>query len=97
MIKAVNRRDEMPPQPDITYSTDEDASEVTFSASTAKGEQWMGGPEKTVSLTEAQAYRAAAEAEDLIVTPFSCCCESKPPPRRASLTDQGGAKRRAGI
>jgi len=36
----------MPPQPDITYSTDEDASEVTFSASTAKGEQWMGGPEK---------------------------------------------------
>jgi hypothetical protein len=97
MIKAVNRRDEMPPQPDITYSTDEDASEVTFSASTAKGEQWMGGPEKTVPLTEAQAYRAAAEAEDLIVTPFSCCCESKPPPRHASLTDQGGAKRRAGI
>jgi hypothetical protein len=34
------------PAADIMYSVDEDAGEVTFSANTAKGEQWMGGYKK---------------------------------------------------
>jgi hypothetical protein len=58
------------PAADIMYSVDEDAGEVTFSANTAKGEQWMGGYKKTVPLTESKDYRDAAVAADLIVTPF---------------------------
>jgi hypothetical protein len=60
----------MPSPSDITYSIDVDADEVTFFAHTAKGEQWMGCPEKILPVADAKDYREAAEAADLIVTPY---------------------------
>jgi hypothetical protein len=55
---------------DITFATSEDMSEVVFSASTSKGEQWMGAPQVTKPLDEAKDYQELAEAEGLIVKPF---------------------------
>ena len=55
---------------DITYSSSDDQTEVIFSASTPKGEEWMGGPEVNVPVSEAVGYRQAAEAQGLVVTAF---------------------------
>lgn len=54
--------------PDITYSSED--GETTFSASTAKGEQWMGGPEVVVPDSEAKEYIEAARSASLIVQAF---------------------------
>jgi hypothetical protein len=48
---------------DITFSMSEDQTEVIFSASTPKGEEWMGAPEVTVPTREAMEYRQEAEGE----------------------------------
>jgi hypothetical protein len=55
---------------DITYSFSEDQTEVIFSASTPKGEEWMEAPEATVLTSEALEFRQEAEAAGLVVEKF---------------------------
>ena len=47
---------------DITFAISDDQTEVVFSASTPRGEEWMGAPEVTRSVEDAPHYRQAAEA-----------------------------------
>ncbi len=56
---------------DITFSMNDDQSQVIFSARTPKGEKRMGAPEVTIPVEKAQAYREAAQAAGLIVVPFT--------------------------
>lgn len=55
---------------DITFSFDDEQTEAIFTASTPKGEEWLGSPEERVPLGSAKEYREAAEAEGLVVQNF---------------------------
>jgi hypothetical protein len=52
---------------DIDYASD--SEETTFSANTPAGETFLGGPELTVSNTEAAAVVAKARAAGLTIGP----------------------------
>lgn len=55
---------------DITWSTADEQRTVVFSASTPKGEEWMGLPEvKTTAGMEASRYIAAAQKVGLTIVP----------------------------
>jgi len=55
---------------DITYSLSDDQTEVIFSASTQSGEEWLEAPERSIPVTEAKAFREAAQEAGLEVVPF---------------------------
>ena len=55
---------------DITFSIDADAGETIFSASTPKGDKFLGSPELTVPNSEAKDYVEKAKSAGLVVVPF---------------------------
>jgi hypothetical protein len=55
---------------DITFSFSDDQTEVVFSASTPKGEEWMEASELSVPTSEAKEFREDAEAAGLTVEKF---------------------------
>jgi hypothetical protein len=54
---------------DITYAARPESGELIFSASTPKGEEWIGTPELTMSIAQAKTFRESAERDGLTIHP----------------------------
>ena len=58
------------PHGDIDYTVHVNQGETTFRANTPQGEEFLGGPELTLSNEEAHTFIQDARAKGLTVKPF---------------------------